>query len=91
MQNLSSINSVYWFFISNSSDSEKEQFVLAFKEANYLWILIALLVAFLSHFSRAYRWKYLLQTLDIKPNLKDEFAKLHSAIHQFDSFINNKK
>lgn len=58
-----------WFFISNSSDSEKEQFVLAFKEANYLWILIALLVAFLSHFSRAYRWKYLLQTLEIKPNL----------------------
>ena len=30
-------------------------------------------------------------SIDIKPNLKDEFAKLHSAIHQFDSFINNKK
>ena len=55
--------------IFSSVRSEKEQFVIAFKEANYLWILLALLVAFLSHFSRAYRWKYLLQTLDIKPNL----------------------
>ena len=80
-----------WYFISNSTESEKEHFISAFTGANYLWILLALVIAFLSHFSRAYRWKYLLQTLDIKPNLKDEFAKLHSAIHQFDSFINNKK
>ena len=28
-----------------------------------------LVIAFLSHFSRAYRWKYLLQTLDLKPKV----------------------
>ena len=58
-----------WYFISNSSDSEKEYFISAFKEANYLWILLALIVAFLSHLSRAYRWKFLLQSLDLKPKL----------------------
>ncbi len=58
-----------WYFISNSSATEKEHFVSAFTEANYLWILVALVIAFLSHFSRAYRWKYLLQTLGLKPNV----------------------
>ena len=41
----------------------------AFKSANYLWVFLALLVALLSHISRAYRWKYLLATLGIKPKL----------------------
>ena len=58
-----------WYFISNSSATEKEHFVSAFTEANYLWILVALVIAFLSHFSRAYRWKYLLQTLGLKPKV----------------------
>ena len=58
-----------WYFISNSTESEKEHFISAFTGANYLWILLALVIAFLSHFSRAYRWKYLLQTLDLKPKV----------------------
>jgi uncharacterized protein (TIRG00374 family) len=58
-----------WYFISNSTDVEKEYFVQSLSEANYVWIFCALTIAFLSHLSRAYRWKYLLETLDIKPKL----------------------
>ena len=58
-----------WYFFSNSTDVEKEYFVQSLSEANYVWIFCALTIAFLSHLSRAYRWKYLLDTLDIKPKL----------------------
>ena len=58
-----------WYFISNSKDVEKEYFVQSLSEANYGWIFCALTIAFLSHLSRAYRWKYLLETLDVKPKL----------------------
>ena len=58
-----------WYFISNSSETEKDYFLKSLSEANYLWILAALVIAFLSHLSRAYRWKYLLETLDLKPKL----------------------
>jgi uncharacterized protein (TIRG00374 family) len=58
-----------WYFISNSTDVEKEYFVQSLSEANYGWVFCALTIAFLSHLSRAYRWKYLLETLDIKPKL----------------------
>jgi glycosyltransferase 2 family protein len=58
-----------WYFISNSSPSEREYYIKVFKEANYGWIFIALVLAFLSHLSRAYRWKFLLQPLGYQPKL----------------------
>ncbi len=58
-----------WYFISNSTDVEKEYFVQSLSEANYGWIFCALTIAFLSHLSRAFRWKYLLETLNINPKL----------------------
>ena len=58
-----------WYFVSNSTDLEKEYFFQSISEANHVWIFCALIIAFLSHLSRAYRWKYLLETLDIKPKL----------------------
>ena len=65
-----------WYFISNSTDDEKEYFVQSLSEAKYGWIFCALTIAFLSHLSRAYRWKYLLETLDIKPKLSLMYHKL---------------
>lgn len=58
-----------WYFISNSSSSEREYYVKVFKEANYGWIFLALVLAFLSHLSRAYRWKFLLEPLGYTPRL----------------------
>ena len=58
-----------WYFFSNSSIAERQHMLAAFKGANYWWIMVALVVAFLSHLSRAYRWKYLLHPLGYKPKL----------------------
>ncbi|MEN8775474.1 MAG: lysylphosphatidylglycerol synthase transmembrane domain-containing protein [Polaribacter sp.] len=38
-----------------------------FKEANYGWILLGLFFGILSHLSRAYRWKFILEPLGFKP------------------------
>lgn len=41
--------------------TEKEKILNSFKNANYFWVSISILIAFLSHFLRAFRWKYLLK------------------------------
>ncbi len=56
-----------WFFYTNLSEEEKEGIPKAFSNANYFWVLLSLVVAWLSHFSRAYRWKYQLEHLGYKP------------------------
>ena len=38
-----------------------------FKEANYSWIFLGLFFGVLSHLSRAYRWKFMLEPLGFKP------------------------
>ena len=58
-----------WYFVSNSTLTEKEYFLQSLSEVNYGWILVAIIIAFFAHLSRAYRWKYLLETLDLKPKL----------------------
>lgn len=41
--------------------TEKEKILDSFKSANYFWVGISVLISFLSHFLRAYRWNYLLK------------------------------
>lgn len=41
--------------------TEKEKILESFKTANYFWVGISILIALLSHFLRAFRWKYLLK------------------------------
>lgn len=38
-----------------------------FKEANYSWIFLGLFFGILSHLSRAYRWKFMLEPIGFKP------------------------
>jgi hypothetical protein len=52
-----------WYFYSTLSAEQKEDIPYAFASANYLWIILSIVVAWLSHFSRAYRWKYMLEPL----------------------------
>ena len=50
--------------------TEKEKILNSFKNANYFWVSISMVIAFLSHFLRAFRWKYLLKPTgySVKPN-----------------------
>ena len=53
-----------WYSISNISIDVLIEY---FKEANYSWIVLGLFFGILSHLSRAYRWKFMLEPLDFKP------------------------
>lgn len=65
-----------WFFISRLSVVELENLKIAFYEAKYIYILLAIVMMLLSHMSRAYRWKYMLEPLGHKPN----FWKMYHSI-----------
>jgi uncharacterized protein (TIRG00374 family) len=48
---------------------EKDRIIDAFANADYFWIGIAMVIAFFSHFLRAYRWNYLLKPLGYNTKL----------------------
>ncbi|SDS48524.1 hypothetical protein SAMN05216503_3211 [Polaribacter sp. KT25b] len=53
-----------WYSISKISI---DVLIGYFKEANYSWIFLGLFFGILSHLSRAYRWKFMLEPLGYKP------------------------
>ena len=53
-----------WYSIYNISIDVLIEY---FKEANYSWIVLGLFFGILSHLSRAYRWKFMLEPLGFKP------------------------
>tara|TARA_B110001454_G_C12649521_1_gene404824 strand:- start:98 stop:1042 length:945 start_codon:yes stop_codon:yes gene_type:complete len=53
-----------WYSITNISI---DILIKYFKEANYSWIFLGLFFGILSHLSRAYRWKFMLEPIGFKP------------------------
>jgi uncharacterized protein (TIRG00374 family) len=64
--------------------SQKDNIINAFKHANYLWVLLSLMVVAFSHFLRAYRWNYLLRPLGYKTNLLN--ATCHVLVGYFANY-----
>lgn len=58
-----------WLSVRSITPEQKEKIIDAFKQANYFWIAVSLLISWLSHFLRAYRWNYLLKPTGHKINL----------------------
>jgi len=56
-----------WYFLSELSDLDKKTIINSFKTANYRWVFLSLFFGILSHLSRAYRWKFMLEPLGYKP------------------------
>lgn len=54
----------------------KEVFFRAIRDADYLWIIISLILGFLSHVIRAYRWKYLLEPIGYRPRFWHRYHAL---------------
>lgn len=63
---------------------QKDQIVDAFRNANYFWVGIAMVISFFSHFLRAFRWNYLLQPLGHKVRLAN--ATAHVLIGYFANY-----
>lgn len=62
-----------WYSISSATPAERLELWNNILLADPIWIFISLLLGFLSHLSRAYRWKYLLEPLGYKPKLTNSF------------------
>ncbi|MDP3567462.1 lysylphosphatidylglycerol synthase transmembrane domain-containing protein [Sediminibacterium sp.] len=58
-----------WLSVRAITDDQKEKIIDAFKQADYFWIVVSLLISWFSHFLRAYRWNYLLKPTGHKINL----------------------
>ncbi len=54
-----------WYSFTIVSPGELLEY---FREANYSWVFLGLFFGVLSHLSRAYRWKYLLEPMGYKPD-----------------------
>jgi uncharacterized protein (TIRG00374 family) len=57
-----------WYSLS---DISLETLGKYFKEANYGWIFLGLFFGILSHLSRAYRWKFMLEPLGFQPKFSN--------------------
>ena len=55
------------------------QLMVFFKDADYSWIVLGMVFGFLSHFSRAYRWLFVLEPLDYKIRLKNSLMAIFSG------------
>ena len=65
-----------WLFYDALCEEQKKELFSAFKEANYFWVFFSLIFGFLSHVSRAYRWKYLLEPMGYKPSFNVMYHSL---------------
>lgn len=65
-----------WFFISSMSGKELQNLKDAFLKADYIYLFYGLIIMLLSHMSRAYRWKYMLEPLGHQTN----FWKMYHSV-----------
>lgn len=65
-----------WYFWDAMSPKDKESFFRALNEANYFWIFLSLVFGFLSHLSRAIRWRYMLEPIGHKTKLINRYNAL---------------
>ncbi len=64
---------LFWVFFSSMSPASKALFYEAILRADYFWIILSLLLGVLAYFSRAYRWKYVLEPLGYKTNFWNRY------------------
>lgn len=72
------------WFSYKQVEPQKDKIIDAFKNANYFWVGVCMLVSFVSHFLRAYRWNYLLQPLGYKVGLAN--ATAHVLVGYFANY-----
>lgn len=54
----------------------REEVLSAFSNANWFWITVSLIISFLSHYARAYRWNYLLENYQYKTDILTSLASV---------------
>ncbi|GHA35739.1 membrane protein [Salinimicrobium marinum] len=62
-----------WYSLSSATAEERQELWRNIVLADSKWIWLSVLFGILSHLSRAYRWKYLLEPLGYYPRLANSF------------------
>lgn len=73
-----------WLSLRQINAQQRSEIVNAFKTANYFWVIFAMVISFLSHFLRAFRWNYLLKPVGYKTNLIN--ATCHVLVGYFANY-----
>lgn len=68
-----------WYSLKSSTPEERERLWQSILDANKFWILVSFILGTLSHFSRAYRWKFMLEPLGYKSSLANRFMAVMVA------------
>ena len=76
---------IFFIYLSfkNTTQEDRENILKFVKNADYRYVLLSPFLGFLSHLSRAYRWKYLLSPLGYNPSF------LNSTLSVFIAYIAN--
>ncbi len=64
---------LFWYVLK---DQDPNKIADDFRNANYLWIALSVLVSIVAYWSRAVRWNLLLEPLEIKPPVYKTFLAL---------------
>ena len=70
---------VIWYFLEQLTEQDKKDIINSFRSANYWWVALSLFFGILSHFSRAYRWQFLLKPLGFNPKFVNSFMTVLMA------------
>jgi uncharacterized protein (TIRG00374 family) len=63
---------VYWF-VGQMSEKDKEDILTYIKKANYLWVIMPVVMGLVSNYFRSQRWRLLLRPLGYNPGLFNTF------------------
>lgn len=64
---------LFWLFFNGMSKEHIISFKKAIQEANYIYIIISLLLAWVALYARAERWKYMLEPMGYKSPWKNRY------------------
>jgi uncharacterized membrane protein YbhN (UPF0104 family) len=64
---------LFWLFFSSMSQEHINSFKKALREANYFWVFLAMVLEFISLWSRAVRWNYMLEPMGYKAPWKHRY------------------
>lgn len=62
-----------WYSLSSATPTERDELWNNILLADLKWVYLSVFFGILSHLSRAYRWKYLLEPLGYRPQLANSF------------------
>jgi len=63
-----------WYWLGRMTPQERIDLWNTIKNADPTWIILSFIFSILSHMSRAYRWKFMLEPMGYEPKFRNSFA-----------------